>query len=212
MNEQTKIASLSWKEQTVSGRWLLPFADLVLSADKNNSPTRSQNSGEEIGCGVRSWFEASSTSGVMADDEADTTSQEEVTVGGSKGHEKECIRGNLLLLYRAYRWKMIPRCTGRYTCRDHQLVSQMTPSDIVENAGIGVIDDDNNQNVFMFELPGRADPIVVIPLDDLNRTGVITYIKKNATTSYVHTLNTTSGFRRKLEAIGITATDFSISI
>ena len=187
------------------------------TADKNNSPTRSQNSGEEIRCGVRSWFEASSTSGViMADDEADTTSQEEVTVGGSKGHEKECIRGNLLLLYRAYRWKMIPRCTGRYTCRDHQLVSQMTPSDIVENAGIGVIDDNNNEKAFMFELPGRADPIVVIPLDDLNRTGVITYIKKNnynqATSSYVHTLNTPSGFRRKLEAIGITVTDFSISI
>lgn len=70
-----------------------------------------------------------------------------------------------------------------------------------------------------FDLPGRPDKVLVMPLDDTNCTGIITYVKvppdgnnltRDPAFRYVHTLNTRSGFRRKLEAIGLTVTDSRI--
>ena len=59
--------------------------------------------------------------------------------------------------------------------------------------------------VHTFDLPGRPDRVVVVPLDANNLTGLITFEKKQdeESKSYVHTLNAPSGFRRKLNAIGI---------
>lgn len=143
-------------------------------------------------------------------DSAATITGDVITIGGSKGHVHESITGNILQLYQSFRWKPLPNCTGRYTCRDHKLVSQLAPLTLLLQAGIKALDDDGLKifKVYSFNLPGRIDRVLVVPLDDLNKTGLITFEKlqepcSDAGTSYVHTLNSHSGFRRKLNAIGI---------
>mmetsp|Transcript_12167 Transcript_12167/g.18028 ORF Transcript_12167/g.18028 Transcript_12167/m.18028 type:complete len:227 (+) Transcript_12167:2074-2754(+) len=196
-------------------------------------------------------------------------------VGGAKGHIIERMDGFLLQLYNAFTWKMIPNCTGRYTCKNHKIVSVMEPIEMLHQSGITAAkmfsfssssfqreklttpkaasflqhkeqpkkkesvdngrDEDDDRSCcwkqWEFSLPGRQDCVLVIPLDEMNQTGVITYVKiennvdsakqKESETEtaetgmaiskkYVHTLNTPSGFRRKLEAIGITVTDTNI--
>ena len=58
-----------------------------------------------------------------------------ITIGGSKGHEIEQIDASSTFTkaFKMYRWKMIPNCTGRYTCRDHKLVSNLHPSLLMQN-------------------------------------------------------------------------------
>ena len=131
-------------------------------------------------------------------------------IGGSKGHVEETIQGPLVQLWDALRWKMIPRCTGRYTCRDHALVSHLTPYELLASIGVGFQGDGNTAvpPQYAFQLEGRSDLILVLPLDKNEETGLITYVKKGeedgeVTTHYVHTLNSPSGFQRKLRAIGI---------
>ena len=53
-----------------------------------------------------------------------------ITIGGEKGHEVEKINATTIfaMAYQYNRWKMIPNCTDRYTCRDHKLVSQVPPN------------------------------------------------------------------------------------
>lgn len=63
---------------------------------------------------------------------------------------------------------------------------------------------------YEFKQPHTSDKIHVVALDNENRTGIISYEKEGEGTKYVHTLNTPSGFRRKLEAIGIAVTDSDI--
>ena len=141
-------------------------------------------------------------------------------IGGIKGHVPETIRGNLLRLYQAFQWKPLPNCTGRYTCREHKIASPLPPLELLSRIGIATLGDDyfaaekessssSSTHLplqqYSFDLPGRSDRILVIPLDSRNHTGVITYEKSDGSgrTSYVHTLNSPSGFRRKLQAIGI---------
>lgn len=133
------------------------------------------------------------------------------TVGGINGHVEEEIDGNLLTLFNSFRWKMIPNCTGRYICRDHNLVSALPPLDMLSRAGIECHEKiySSGFGKFDFALPGRADKVEVVPLDHQNLTGIITFVKEGGN-SYVHTLNTPSGFRRKLQAIGIKATNDEI--
>jgi len=128
------------------------------------------------------------------------------------GHELEVIEvPSLIRLFASFRWKPIPNCTGRYTCRDHALVSLKRPRDLLRDAGIDV--ECLNIDEVELELPDRPDRIIVMPLDDENRTGFITYVKDDGSSvRYVHTLNTPSGFRRKLQAIGVDATDGNISV
>jgi hypothetical protein len=133
-----------------------------------------------------------------------------LTVGGTKGHILEEIDGPALVLYNAYDWKMIPKCTGRYTCRTHSVVSVLTPRALLERVGI---DTSFSLKEYEFALPDRPDKVQVIPLDCVNQTGLISYVKTDSTAAhYVHTLNTRSGFRRKLEAIGIAVTDAHIQL
>ena len=173
----------------------------------------------------------------MPTDEATGKSQQQsvqqLSVGGSKGHEVELISGNVLILYNKLRWKMIPNCTGRYTCRDHKLVSDMPPLELLKkhleiSDGHGVSSAAGTDKAapmktlqlqqFDFILPGRPDRLLVVPLDDCNRTGLITYVKEHygsdreqqPVLSYVHTLNTPSGFRRKLQAVGLQIDDGGI--
>jgi len=144
------------------------------------------------------------------------------TIGGTKGHIEESIGGILLTLYQSYRWKPIPNCTGRYTCREHTIVSKLSPLELLASVNIKSFEDGTTSpTVHFFDLVDRADRVWVVPLDTSNETGIITFEKRaseqqqqqqrvdeeeslsTTTTSYVHTLNTPSGFRRKLNAIGI---------
>eukprot|EP00980_Cylindrotheca_fusiformis_P030862 scaffold25535_cov117-Cylindrotheca_fusiformis.AAC.5 len=147
-----------------------------------------------------------------------TRSRKSLLVGGTKGHVSEEIHGNLLQVYQAYRWKMIPNCTGRYTCQDHSKVSSLSAIEMlrkagIESKGIGSIENGNTAaddlKEYCFWLPGRADKVCVIPLDAENRTGIITFVKEDRN-AFVHTLNTPSGFRRKLDCIGIIVTETDV--
>ena len=160
-------------------------------------------------------------------------------IGGDKGHNVEIISGHLLRIYKSYRWKMIPRCTGRYTCRDHALVSSLPPLEVLSKVGItheeqtlssaGVVPGRPRplQQYVLDGISGK-DRILVVPLDENMTVGLICYVKhfkktnanvpteddgfgSNTTPRYVHTLNAPSGFRRKLEAIGASVTDNGIS-
>lgn len=54
------------------------------------------------------------------------------------------------------------------------------------------------------------DHIHVIPFQCNHSTGLITYIKfsdDGEVSGYVHTLNSCSGFQRKLDALGVVLTD-----
>jgi hypothetical protein len=137
---------------------------------------------------------------------------EKETIGGIKGHIVEEIDGHILTLFRACNWKPIPRCTGRYTCREHS-ASEWTPRELIEHAGIVT-----DNKIWNLTLPGR-DKIEVVPLDAEKTVGVITYVKEEITEGlespkkrYVHTLNTPSGFRRKLNAIGVSVTNEDIQV
>ena len=57
-----------------------------------------------------------------------------------------------------------------------------------------------------FDHERHKDPIYVIPLASDGTTGLISYVKNQdgEGLSYVHTLNSASGFKRKLEAINVT--------
>ena len=125
-------------------------------------------------------------------------------IGGSKGHVQERIEGHVLELFDAFRWKMIPKCTGRYTCRDHSIVSHLTPRALLAKAGIVTFDNKEAWQEYSFQLQGRNDLVLVVPLDAQHRTGIITYVKEDGE-HYVHTINAPSGFQRKLKAIGITS-------
>jgi len=153
-------------------------------------------------------------------------------IGGCKGHVTETIDGNLLKLYRRYRWKMIPGCTGRYTCRDHQAVCYKTPMELLRDANImqtppcttslnsdSDFSSSNNNNGWRQYEWSTPQHTLIVPLDSQYLTGLITYIqveepgkdseneslKQTNTPLYrfVHTLNSASGFRRKLEAMGV---------
>jgi hypothetical protein len=109
---------------------------------------------------------------------------------------------------------MLPNCTGRYTCRDHKLVSKIPPLQLLVQAGIKHQPsslESVSWKEYAFDLPGRPDRVLVVPMDDKNTVGLITFVK-NGGESFVHTLNTPSGFRRKLEAIGIQATNEDIQV
>ena len=139
-------------------------------------------------------------------------------IGGDKGHQVETIGGQLLTLYKSYRWKMIPRCTGRYTCLDHALVSTLPPLEVLSNIGIMYeeqtspsADESAPRPLQEYVLDGVSgkDRIIVVPLDDRKTVGLITYVKAE-TSRYVHTFNAKTGFRRKLEAMGAFVADDNI--
>lgn len=178
--------------------------------------------------------EEENTGGDSASSSINTTT---MTVGGAKGHVVEVIHDDnaalLIHMFRTYRWKPIPNCTGRYTCRDHHLVTSKRPKELllhlqqdVDGASGSVL----NFEGVEFDIPGRNDKIIVLSLDNDHRTGIITYVKKKIEREkgdnsdnnndnnemvryhYVHTLNTPSGFRRKLNAIGIHVTAESFQL
>ncbi|KAL3939369.1 MAG: hypothetical protein SGBAC_005891 [Bacillariaceae sp.] len=147
------------------------------------------------------------------------SNEERLQVGGTNGHVAEEIDGNLMQLYQAYRWKMILNCPGRHTCRDHAKVSSIPPLEVLKEVGVtkkslsasSVSDADTELKEYQFQLPGRTDKVLVVPLDTNNDTGMITFAKEDRG-AYVHTLNTPSGFRRKLACIGIEVTSHDVRL
>ena len=140
--------------------------------------------------------------------ETETAKEQRLLVGGSKGHISESIEGPILALFQAFRWKMIPRCTGRYTCRNHDAVSTLTPLQLLQEAEI----DASTFPSYEFSLPNK-DPILVVAMDPHHSTGIISYIKGDSDSGeirFVHTLNTSSGFQRKLQAMGLTVTSSDV--
>lgn len=138
-----------------------------------------------------------------------------IRIGGEKGHVEELVNEPVFIaLYKTYRWKMIRNCTGRLTCRDHLLVSQMTPLQLLIHSLKTNGSDDTKgisfkQYYYTFEDKSK-NPMIVIPLTDEHQTGLITYVKENEgkdSCHYVHTLNAPSGFQRKLDAMKICLCD-----
>jgi len=80
-------------------------------------------------------------------------------------------------------------CPGRYILAEP--VSRLQPADIVPGA-----------SVREYRVQTAPDPIFIIVFDG---GGLISYRKPDG--SYLHTLNTTEGFRRKLEQLGISLSD-----
>lgn len=129
-----------------------------------------------------------------------------ITIGGENGHVKEIAKEPVFTaLYKKYRWKMIRNCTGRFTCRDHLIVSQMAPLQLIHSLN-------GDKQIVQFEQyyykleDETKNPMIIIPFTDEHQTGLITYVKEDAETGnchYVHTLNAPSGFQRKLEAMKI---------
>ncbi|KAL3785249.1 hypothetical protein HJC23_002704 [Cyclotella cryptica] len=138
--------------------------------------------------------------------------EDEFRIGGSKGHIEESVTDPLFItLYNAFRWKMIPNCTGRYTCRDHKAVSHLNPSQLLRACGA---EEDTIESLLEysveFDEEKRKDPILVIPFACDQSTGLISYVKRDGgghAASFVHTLNSESGFQRKLCALGVVLSD-----
>ena len=145
------------------------------------------------------------------------SNQEETTlvIGGEKGHVLEQIEGDLLLLWRQREWKPIKNCTGRYTCRVRKddtgiHPTELTPIEMIRRATNTVGENKPYWRIQEFgPARGRTDRMLVLPLDELKNTGIITCVKEEegeggeGKVRYVHTLNSPSGFQRKLEAVGI---------
>ena len=134
-----------------------------------------------------------------------------IRIGGEKGHIEEVVQDPIFIaIYTYFRWKMIPNCTGRYTCRDHKAVSHLTPIQLLGNAGIASSAIDQLQQYYIaFDNERQKDPIYVIPFASDGTTGLISYVKHqdDESLTYVHTLNSASGFKRKLEAINVTLSE-----
>lgn len=136
---------------------------------------------------------------------------ESISIGGTKGHVEETVNDSIFIsLYNFFSWRMITNCTGRYTCQDHSKVSHLPPVELLRNAGIELAVIDRLKQYFVLFEEKRKDPIYVIPFADDCSTGLITYLKMNehdGAARYVHTLNSKSGFRRKLHAINMVLSD-----
>ena len=89
-------------------------------------------------------------------------------------------------LMKAWRWRPIPGCPGRYVLRE------ASPYLNVE-ALLGL-----EVRAIEFRVESAKDNVLVVSLD---RGGVISYKRDDG--SFLHTLNTEEGFERKLRQLGI---------
>ena len=102
----------------------------------------------------------------------------------------------LMALCALWEWKEIRNCPGRFVTKKNRTAVMTHPSDILETIGC-------NQELGIFEVVGK-DKIGIVHFT--NGGGLITYMKeeKDGSTRFIHTLNTESGFRRKIDALGLT--------
>ena len=133
-----------------------------------------------------------------------------VSVGGSKGHIAEDVHDPVFVeLYHKYRWRMIPSCTGRYTCKGHSKVCHLSPKELVGTVGA----ESFRQYSVVLDKERDKDHFIAIPFDIKHEVGLISYIKDaGSDVRYVHTLNAPSGFQRKLDAMGVSLSDKMLMI
>jgi len=91
-------------------------------------------------------------------------------------------------LFGAHVWREIPGCLGRF-----RLVTPLPDRAPHELAGATTTASEHR-------VAGARDIVLVLPLEG---GGLLSYRRPDG--SYVHTLNTASGFARKLAALGIPA-------
>ena len=88
-------------------------------------------------------------------------------------------------IYNAFKWKPIYGCPGRYILHEEQ---QYTLTEITGG----------RTDRMTFSTPKARDIVCVIILDD---GGIISYKKEDG--FFIHTLNNTSGFLKKLKMLDI---------
>jgi hypothetical protein len=86
----------------------------------------------------------------------------------------------------AWPWRPIPGCPGRFVLRGQQ---RDLPPEALVGAGAAVA---------RFRVAAARDPVLVLAIKG---GGLISYARPDG--SFVHTLNTEEGLRRKLEQLGI---------
>jgi hypothetical protein len=92
-------------------------------------------------------------------------------------------------LLAAYKWKLIPNCPGRYVLDRPE--PTLAPSQLAQVGSASA----------EFHVDAAKDVVLILALEG---GGLITYCRADG--SYHHTLNTESGFQRKLPQLGITLT------
>lgn len=98
-------------------------------------------------------------------------------------------------IFASWNWKPIRGCAGRFVMRGAR--ADLRPEDI-----IGC-----DSQTIEFEVRAAKDIVVVARLSG---GGLISYKREEG--SFVHTLNTSEGFARKLEQLGINLRDGSIDL
>ena len=84
-----------------------------------------------------------------------------------------------------WNWKPIRGCPGRYILNSAPI--DLSPQDLLGDVELNT-----------FQVPGARDRVVVARFE---KGGLISYRRTGDV--YLHTLNTTEGFERKLTALGI---------
>jgi hypothetical protein len=112
------------------------------------------------------------------------------------------------LVWRNLKWKEIPKCYGRYTLhRSYRHMSSKHPMDFLAQILVQETDTEILSRLGKSELvvlgKEERDPIVLVPFSDGG--GLLSYEKplENGSVCFVHTLNSPSGWDRKLFALGI---------
>ena len=106
-------------------------------------------------------------------------------------------------------WREIRNCPGRFVVS--RVLDEVEPRDVVMRVR------NSMDGVTVHAFPARAherdDDVVVVAFRDEAGGGLITYVKRrpDGSTTHVHTLNTPSGFERKLRGMGLFDAVFSSS-
>lgn len=126
-------------------------------------------------------------------------------------------------IFAKYQWREIPNCPGRFVTRKPSaFIEKLVPSEVkllfAPRKLFQVVQLDGSEDMWKIEVyefdlsevsptSSVRDPICVVVFPPLPGTegtsgGLITYKKPDR---FVHTLNTPSGLKRKLDAIGLNA-------
>ena len=124
----------------------------------------------------------------------------QLQVGGEKGHTPEVLPRDCIFahLFTRFPWRAIPGCQGRYSAAGRERMTKLTPLELL--AAVGV--DTSTVEVQWISVSTCSDVVLIVTFKDLSTTGLITYAKADGV--YVHTLNTPTGFHRKLATLGFT--------
>jgi hypothetical protein len=99
-------------------------------------------------------------------------------------------------LYELCHWSEIPNCPGRYVTKRNTVAEAMSPINLLHLLG-------TTDQIYEYDNIGNGvrgkDRVAIAQFRDGG--GLITYIKPDS--RFIHTLNTKSGFNRKLMSLGL---------